>query len=223
MPNIALIVGCGIALAVAVVAIYVDCYQRLSKRYPNVPSQFFSSFGMLVLAVLCGAVAAGAYLWTDPKGTGPIDKLLTLNIQNDFGRAFYVGGCVLILIRSKLFQFQGGDFGGEYFYNLGSQKALQSVVMRWVEWRDAFVVRIVPQSFADPNYDTTMLNLMREVAAVIGDATYRSNVESQINQVQQQRPATLRAAADPEWLRYHTAITRMTLEICGRRPLRNYQ
>jgi len=208
---------------VAGVTIYVDCSQRLSKNYRNVPTQLFTSGSVLLLAVLCGLIAAIAFFGTDPNGTGYIDKLLTLNIDNHYVRAIYVGALVLVLIRSKLFQFQGSDVGGEFFYNLGSQKALNSVVLRWLEWRDAFVEQILSRTFSDPNYDTTMFGFMRAIAQVTADASYRSDIESQIQQIQQAKPPTPLSAADPGWQLYHRTVTRMTLEICGTRPFKTYQ
>jgi hypothetical protein len=211
---------CAIALLVAVVAIYVDCYQRLSKLYPNVPAQFFTSGPMFVLAFVCGAAAGVAFYGTDPKGTGFIDKLLSLNIQNDYSRAFYVGTLVLVLIRSKLFQMQGADVGGEFFYNLGSQKAINSVVLRWVEWRDAFIEGVLPKTYSFANFDVAMLGYIKEIAAATTDAKYRSDIESQIKQIEGSKPGTPISAADPNWERYYRTITRMTLEVCGTRPLR---
>jgi hypothetical protein len=219
----ATVTGGAIAFVVALAAIYIDCYQRLSKHYANVPTQFFSSGPMFVLAALCGLGAAGAFLGTDPKGTGYIDKLLTLSIESHYVRAFYVGALVLVLIRSKLFQLQGADVGGEFFYNLGSQKALNSVVLRWIEWRDAFVNEVLPKTFAQPNYDTVMLDFMKEIARVTTDASYRSTIEAQIKQLEQAKPAGAPVAADRAWQLYHKAITRMTLEVCGTRPFKNYR
>jgi hypothetical protein len=218
-----LIVGCAIALLVASVAIYIDCYQRLSKLYRNVPTQFFTSGPMFLLGLSCGLAAAAAFYGTDPNGAGYIDKLLSLNITNDYARAFYVGALVLVLIRSKLFQLQGTDVGGEFFYNLGSQKAINSIVLRWMEWRDAFIDRILPKTYAVENYDTTMLGKMREIAAVTVDAKYRSEIEAQVQQIEQSKPSSAVSAADREWQRYHRTITRMTLEVCGMRPLKNLQ
>jgi hypothetical protein len=204
-------------------AIYVDCYQRLSKLYPNVPKHFFTSGPMFVLALICGLAAAIAFYGTNPKGDGYIDKLLSLNIENNYARAFYVGALVLVLIRSKLFQLQGADVGGEFFYNMGSQKAINSIVLRWIEWRDAFVQQILPKTYSDPNYDATMLGYMRAIAAATADAKYRSDIESQIQKIEQQRPPGAPVAADPQWELYRKTITRMTLEVCGERPFKNFR
>jgi hypothetical protein len=212
-----------IAFLVAAVAIYIDCYQRLSKTYPNVPTQFFTSGTMLLLAAVCGSAAALAFFGTNPKGEGYIDKLLTLSIENHYTRAFYVGALVLVLIRSKLFQLQGTDVGGEFFYNLGSQKALNSIVLRWIEWQDEFVARVVPQTFADPNCDATMFSFMKAIAEVTADASYRSNLEQQIQQLETGRPGGAPNSGDPSWQIYRRAVTRMALEVCGTRPFRNYR
>lgn len=215
--------GCAIALVVAAAAVYVDCYQRLSKLYTNVPSQFFSSGPLFLLALACGLVAAAAFYFTDPKGTGYIDKLLSLNIENDYGRAFYVGALILVLIRSKLFQLQGADIGGEFFYNLGSQKAINSIVLRWIEWSNAFVEQVLPKTYLDPNFDVSMLGYTKGIAAAAADPKYRSDIESQIQQIERSKPAGPMAAADPNWQRYNRTITRMTLEVCGSRPLKKYR
>jgi hypothetical protein len=175
---------------------------------------------MFLLAFLCGAAAAVAFYATDPQGTGYIDKLLSLNIANNYSRAFYVGALVLVLIRSKLFQLQGADIGGEFFYNLGSQKAINSIVLRWIEWSNAFVQRILPKTYADPNFDVTMLAYMKAIAAAAADAKYRSDTESQIQQIERSKPSGEVSSADPNWQRYYRTITRMTLEVCGTRPLR---
>jgi hypothetical protein len=216
------VAGCAIALLVAAAAIYVDCYQRLSKLYPNVPTQFFTSLPLLFLALICGLTAAAAFYFTDPKGTGYIDKLLSLNIDNNYARAFYVGALILVLIRSKLFQLQGADIGGEFFYNLGSQKAINSIVLRWIEWSNAFVEQVLPKTYVDPNFDVSMLGYIKAIAAAAADPKYRSDIESQIQQIGQSKPAVPIAATDPNWQRYYRTITRMTLEVCGSRPLRRY-
>jgi hypothetical protein len=210
-------------MLVAVVAIYVDCYQRLSKLYPNVPHQFFTSGPVFLLAFVCGAVAAVAFYATNPHGTGFIDKLLSLNIENDYARAFYVGALILVLIRSKLFQLQGADVGGEYFYNLGSQKAINSIVLRWIEWSNAFVEKVLPKTYPNQNFDVTMLGFMKAIAAAASDAKYRSDIESQIQQIERSKPAGPVDANNSDWQRYYRTITRMTLEVCGTRPLRGFQ
>lgn len=223
MSNWAFATGCAIALLVAAAAIYIDCYQRLSKLYPNVPTQFFTSRPLFLLGLVCGLAAVAAFYFTDPKGTGYIDKLLSLNIDNNFARAFYVGALILVLIRSKLFQLQGADIGGEFFYNLGSQKAINSIVIRWIEWSNEFVAQVLPKTYLDPNFDVDMLGYMRGIAAAAADPKYRSDIESQIQQIAQSKPAGALVATDPNWQLYYKTITRMTLEVCGCRPLMRYR
>ena len=212
-----------IALLVAVAAIYVDCYQRLSKLYPNVPTQFFTAIPMFLLAFLCGAVAAVAFYATNPQGNGYIDTLLSLNIQNNYSRAIYVGALILVLIRSKLFQLQGADVGGEFFYSLGSQKAINSIVLRWIAWSDEFVERVLIKTYVEPNFDVSMFGYMKAIAAASSDPKYRSDVESQIQKIEGSKPAGAVNATDPNWQRYYRTITRMTLEVCGTLPLRKFQ
>ena len=214
------IAGCIIAAFVALLAIYLDCYQRLSKTYPNVPMQFFQSLAVLLLAGICALLAAAAFAATDGQGKSVIDKLLSLSIENPYGRAFWVGGMVLVLIRSKLFQLQGGDVGGEFFYNLGREKALGSVILRWLEWRDEFIARVLPATFTTANYDDTMLDRMKAIAAAASDAEYRAKVEAQIREIEGAKPATPVNSSDPAWILYHRTLTRMTLEVCGRRPFK---
>jgi hypothetical protein len=213
------------AFWIAVVAIYIDCHQRLSKSYPNVPRQFWASGRVFVLALVCAALAAIAYLTTNPEGTSYIDKLLTLNIANPYSRAFYVGTLVLVLIRSKLFQVQGVDVGGEYFYNRGREKALNSVILHWLDWRDAFVAQNLDRTFSIPDFDVSMLDRMKAIAAQAVDAEYRANVEAQIRQIESAKPPTAVDNADPAWRIYHRTVTRMTLEVCGRQPFKglNFQ
>lgn len=212
--------GCAVAFLVALIAIYVDCYQRLSKTYPNVPLQFFTSWAILFLAGISAIVAAAAFTATDGQGKSTIDKLLSLSIENPYGRGFAVGATVLVLIRSKLFQLQGGDFGGEFFYSFGREKALSSVILRWLEWRDAFILSVLPRTFTTPNYDDTMLDRMKAIAAAASDAEYRAKVEGQIRQVEAAKPTTPVNATDPVWILYYRTLTRMTLEVCGRRPFK---
>jgi hypothetical protein len=178
---------------------------------------------MFLLALVCGVAAAIAFYGTDPRGTGYIDKLLSLNIDNDFGRAFYVGSLVLVLIRSKLFQLQGADVGGEFFYNLGSQKAINSIVLRWIEWSNAFVERVLPKTYLEPNFDVSMLGFMKAIAVATSDANYRSYIEAQIKQIEQSTPAGPVSGTDANWQRYYRTITRLTLEVCGMRPLKRFQ
>lgn len=219
-PAIGTLAGLFIAFAVAVLAIFVDCFQRISRNYRNIPPRFLTALPVLALAVACGVVAGGAFLATDPNGSGYIDKLLTLNITNPYSRAFYVGALILVLIRSKLFQLQGADVGGEFFYNLGRERAIISVVVNWIQWRDGFVEAVLPKAFTVADYDRTMLGFMKAVANEIADGDYRASVESQIRQVEQGKPTTAPSTGDPAWQTYYKAITRMTLEVCGRRPFR---
>ena len=125
-----------------------------------------------------------------------------------------------MLIRSKIFQLQGADVGGEFFYNLGRERAINSVVLNWLQWRDAFVAAVVPKAFAVPEYDKTMLTFMKAIAKETTDSEYRANVESQITQVEQAKPTSVLNVNDPPWQLYYKTITRMTLEICGKRPFK---
>lgn len=210
--------GCAVAFLVALIAIYVDCYQRLSKIYPNVPRQFFTSGAIFLLAAICAILAGAAFTATDGKGGSTIDKLLSLSIENPYGRAVAVGGAVLVLVRSKLFQLQGGDFGGEFFYSFGRERALSSVILRWLDWRDRFIVAVLPRTFSVPNYDDVMLDRVKAIATAATDAEYRAKLEAQIRQVEAAKPTTPLSNTDPAWDRYYRTLTRMTLEVCGRRP-----
>jgi hypothetical protein len=65
-----------------------------------------------------------------------------------------------------------------------------------------------------------MLGYIKEIAAATSDANYRSDIETQIQQIEQSKPAGVVSDTDPNWQRYYRTITRMTLEVCGRRPFR---
>jgi hypothetical protein len=212
--------GFPIAFAVAVLAIYLDCYELINKSYRNVPRQFFTSGVVLLLACFCGLIAATAYFWTDPKGESWIDHLLTLQIENPYSRALYVGAAVLVLIRSQLFQLKGINFGAEAIYTRAREKALNKVTLHWLDWRDKFVADNIERTFAVPDFDTRMVNRMKAIAAQSSDSDYRATVERQVAAVETKRPSGARASTDQVWKTYHETITTMTLDICGTQPFK---
>lgn len=211
----------GIAFSMGLVAIYLDCYQAVRKIIWSVPAQFFKSFAVFSLASGCGALAGLAYLCTDPKGEGYVSKLLTLSIENPYGRAANVGMLVLVLIRSRLFQFQGTDIGGEFFYSEARVRAIKAVILRWSQFREQFLSRHLDRTFAVPDYADKVLDRLSLVMQGADD-DYRRSIESQIAAIRNDAPKTPANPDDPLWRTYHRAVTGLALTNCGAKALEDF-
>jgi hypothetical protein len=68
-----------------------------------------------------------------------------------------------------------------------------------------------------------MIGFMKAIADVITDAKYRSDLEQQIQQLEAGRPAGAPNSGDQSWQTYRRTLTRMTLQVCGTRPFKNYR
>jgi hypothetical protein len=73
----------------------------------------------ILLAGVCGVIAAVAFHFTDGTGRSVIDNVLGLSQPNSYVRGICVGLTVLVLIRSKLSSIKGAEIGGELAYNGG--------------------------------------------------------------------------------------------------------
>lgn len=211
-----------IAALIAMLAIYIDCYQAVKKQSWHVPRHFFLSVKVFSLALACGVIAATAYWYTDPKGTDAVSTILTFKIENPYGRAFYVGVAILVLIRSKLFQFQGANFGGDYFYSEARTHVLATVMLNWANWRTAFIDRNMNRTFLVNDYAPIMIEKIRDVTAV-ADPDFQLKNTPQIEKLEGSAPAQPMNAATPAWKSYHKAITSLALSTCGRNAFRELQ
>ncbi len=210
----------GIAFLIAIVAIYVDCYQIVRKIIWSVPRQFYTSPAILLLAACGGLIAGICYLFADPRGDGYVSKLLTLSIENPYLRAANVGVLVLVLIRSRLFQLQGADFGGEFFYSEARVRAVAAVILSWAQYRETFLSRNIQSTFAVPDYAEKVLD---RIAFVMkgADDDHRRSVESQIGEIRRDAPTTPRNAGDRVWQTYHRTVTSLALTNCGAAALKD--
>jgi hypothetical protein len=95
--------GIALAFAVAVAAVFFDCYTSLEKTLPlRVPGSIITTHpAILALCAVCGVIAAVAYTLTDWTGGDVVSTIITLKTENPLLRGIVVGAMVLVLIRSS--------------------------------------------------------------------------------------------------------------------------
>src|SRR5215471_21282528 len=98
-----------------------------------------------------------------------------------------VGLTVLILIRSKLSSIKGAEIGGELAYNTGRTWVMQSLNSKWRTYKSQFNQRNLSKALGTVDYENALLTELREVIRVQPEE-FRNFVESQIKNVQQNRP-----------------------------------
>jgi hypothetical protein len=178
-----------LAFATAAAAVFFDAYTNLAKSLLRVPGVIVIHYSILMLCALCGAFACVAYGFTDPTGTDVISTAITLKAQNPLLRGIAVGGTVLVLLRSKLFNIQDSGFGGEFIYTLLRSLAMQAVNDHRTMQRDRFLDLNIDAAFAIPGY---FFRLQRQMDASLATRPpdYQKRVRDEIAAVRPNAPRT---------------------------------
>lgn len=213
--------GGALAFVFAVLAIYVDCYQAIRKNIWCVPRQFWRSKSLLILAAICGGIAALAF-WVASQSVGSqdagwLDTILGSKIANVYLRGIYTGLAVLALIRAKLVQIKDIDVGPEFFYNEGRLICLRGIRLSWASWSNS-IGRNLQIAIGKPSFDRQLQDF---ITAAIADADpqLKTSFETQLSQIVQSKPTSAIAPIEPSWIVYYQALLRLALETCGTKPL----
>lgn len=203
-----------LALLLASITVLYDCHVGLQDRLKRVPMPIYSVPQAVLFALACGVVAAVAYRFTDGRGNTIVDSVLGLKQANPYLRGLCVGLTVLVLIRSKLSSFKGAEIGGELVYNSGRVWVMQSLNSKWQEFKSTFYQRNQAKALAVPNYENRLFEELRAIIQVQPE-DFRKFVESQITNVQQNRPKSAFDAGANDWQTYYRTITKLALDYAG--------
>jgi hypothetical protein len=212
--DLAMLGGILLAFLGAAAATAWDCYTTLAQRIARVPGFIVAHFGVLVLCVICGLIAALAFAYTDPKGGDVVSTALTLKIEAPVWRGLAVGATVLVLLRSRLFNMGNTGFGGEAVFTLFRDLAIQSVNDRRTIYRDRFLTQNAAAAFAIPNYFTNLEALINN--SILARAPeYRQRAKDEMKEVKSGQPTTPLSQTDPLWDAYYRAMTGICYDYCG--------
>lgn len=213
---IAHIAGALIAFSTAILVVYTDGYQSIRKKLFEVPKLFWTSIPFALLAMMCGTLAILAYVSSliSADGADWTATVLGSRIENAYLRGFYIGLAVLTIIRSKLLQVRGADIGLEYIYGEFRIKCLGSVLSRWVDYRDGFIIANLNGMFKIDSIDSELRDLV-QAAVGFADAEYKASVDSQLSAIFRDRPQGLPDPTSGDWRIFYRALMNITLENCG--------
>jgi len=168
----------------------------------------------IVLAVVCGGIAAVAFQFTDGTGSSVIDNVLGFSQSNPYLRGACVGLTVLVLIRSKLSSVKGAEIGGELAYNGGRVWVMQALNSKWQTKKSEFNRRNQQKALARSDYEIQLVEQLRQ-AITIQSEEYRSFVDSQIKNLQQSRPKGDVVKDRTDWQTYYRTLTNLALDYAG--------
>ncbi len=214
-------IGFVLAFAAAAIATVLDCYFTMAKSLPRVPGLILVHPGILLLATLCGAVAVLAFAVADPAGGDVISTAITLKQANPILRGLAVGGMVLVLIRSKLFNVQDSGLGGEAIYTLLRSLALQAVNDTKTQQRTAFLNANIAAAFAIPTYFNQLENTIA-TAMQVRTPELRQRAADEVKAVKTNIPATPMAQDDTAWCNYYFSMTGICFDYCGPAVLKSF-
>jgi hypothetical protein len=203
-----------LAFLLAGITVLYDCHVSLQDRLKRVPMPIYRTPEAILLAGVCGAIAAIAFHFTDGTGHSVIDNVLGFAQPNPYLRGVYVGLTVLVLIRSKLSSIKGAEIGGELAYNGGRVWVMQSLNSRWQTFKSGFNRRNQAKALATPDYENQLVDQLRQ-GIRIQPEEFRVFVESQIKNVQQSRPKVAFDPARIEWQVYYRTLTNLALDYAG--------
>jgi len=201
------------AFLVGALTTYFDCYSTLASRIGRVPGTFGSNPLVIGLAVLCGALAAGACWLSGRDRSGVINTVLSLQAPDPW-RGVVVGASVLVLIRSKLFNVQDSPFGGDYLYQLGRETAIQDVNVKWTKVRTRFQNDHISLALRDPQFEAKVVPLITANIRA-RPAAFQSRVSAEVSAVMGNRPTTIFSPTDPAWDIYYRALIGVALDASG--------
>lgn len=209
------IVGSLLALLFAAITVLYDCHVSIQERLKRVPMPVYSTPQAIILALVCGAIAAFAFNFTTDNGKGVIDSVLGLQQSNPYLRGLCVGLTVLVLIRSKLSSIKGAEIGGELAYNAGRVWVMQALNDRWRSFKSNFNQRNKDKALGMPDYESRLIEEIR-AAINVQPEDFRVFVEGQIKNVQQSKPQMPFDAARIEWQTYYRTLTNLALDYAGK-------
>ena len=215
------IAGYLLAFVTASIATFLDCYFTLAKSLPRVPGLILVHPGILALSALCGGFALIAFALTDPSGTDVISTAITLKQANPMLRGLAVGAMVLVIIRSKLFNFQESGLGGEVIYTLLRSLALQSVNDTRTRQRTKFLNVNFEAAFAIATYfsqlETTIAASMQTRSPEL-----RQRAADEVRAVKANAPSAPMDKTNPVWDDFYRSMTGICFDYCGPAVLKGY-
>ena len=206
--------GMLLAFLLAVVTVLYDCHVSIQERLKRVPMPIYRTPQAIGFSIICGIVAAIAFSFTDDTGNTLVDSVLGLKLVNPVARGAAVGLTVLVLIRSKLSSFKGAEIGGELVYNAGRVLVMQALNSRWRAYKSKFNKLNLDTALATPAYQERLLTELRE-SLRIQPEDFRSFVESQIQNVLQNKPQTTFDPKGSDWQAYYRTLTNLALDYSG--------
>lgn len=153
--------GLACAFALATAGLTLDLAQATITPYGRLYKQFSRSLSIWAVSLGSGAISAGVFAATAPPFTSSTERLLNLEVQDPIWRGVAIGSAVLVLLRSKLFQFHGSDVGLDYVYKLARVWALERVSSSWSRWRTDFLDRNERKSFQDRTFAADLIVRVR--------------------------------------------------------------
>jgi len=209
-----ILLGYLLAFLTAATVVFFDLYTNLAKSISRVPGAIVTHPAILGLCALCGSIAAFAYGFTDPAGGDAVSTAITLQVQNPWRRGLVVGATVLVLLRSKLFNIQDTEIGGELVYTRLRSLALQAVNDHRTRGRNRFLTANINAAFAIPTYFTQLeAQIASSIAARSRD--YQKRVRDQITASKRHQPREPMDKNNPSWEIYYRSLTGICFDYCG--------
>jgi energy-converting hydrogenase Eha subunit C len=202
------------AFAAAAIATFLDCYFTMAKSLPRVPGLILVNRGILGLTVLCGGFAVLAFALTDPAGNDVVSTAITLKQTNPLLRGLAVGGMVLVIIRSKLFNVQDSGFGAEAIYTLLRSLALQSVNDTRTQQRNAFLNANIAAAFAIQDYFTQLENTINQ-SMKTKSAELKQRYMDEVRSVKANVPGPPIDQGNAQWRNYYYSMTGICFDYCS--------
>jgi hypothetical protein len=176
---------------------------------------------ILVVSALCGGCALIAFALTDPSGNDVISTAITLKQANPILRGMAVRAMVLVIMRSKLFNFQESGVGGEVIYTLLRSLALQSVNNTRTQQRPKSLNANFDPAFAIPTYFS---QLEATIAASMQTRSpeLRQRAADEVRAVKANAPAPPMDKTNPVWDDFYRSMTGICFDYCGPAVLKGY-
>jgi len=215
--DIPILSGAALALLFAAFTVLYDCHVSIQDILKRVPLPIYRERPAIAVALACGLVAAVAFFFTNGRGDSLVDSVLSLKQTNPYLRGLSVGLMVLVLIRSKLSNFEGAAIGGEWAYNKGREWVVESLNTKWWAFKTAYCNRNLPSalaSFPDPAFETQVLAGIQAIIQV-KPQLYQVFVQSQITNVVKSRPSIPFDPASVQWEIYYRTLMNLALDYAG--------
>jgi hypothetical protein len=212
--NHTFIIGAALAFLLAVVTVLYDCNLAVKDKLKRVPMLIFRVPQAIALSLLCGLTAAVAFSFTNGKGDTLIDSVLGLKQPDAILRGAIVGLTVLVLIRSKISSFRGAELGGELAYNSGRTGVMRALNRKWRAYKSNFNRLNLTTALDFADYHTKVVDQLRDSLKTEPE-DFRTFVESQISNVQHNKPAAAFDKTSAEWQSYYSTLTNLALDYSG--------